>query len=169
MPHYPILMYGDKKIDALYISLLDSSLFGKKIDNNGKDKDIIVRLNIAAFGEYDESDGQYGYSMQWNLNLKEGSLHDQVKTFFKEEIEDDSDGEKTVYAFGVYVNEYRGLQRIRHSGSWDGFRASYWRFPDQKFSIVVLANHNLIRTRSFARQIADIYLKDYFIFMLNVL
>lgn len=101
---------------------------------------------------------------KWDANFYENKLGKGTSELIKlfHETGTLNNGEKTNYAFGVYVNEYRGLERIRHGGNWDGFNASYWRFPDQKFSIMILANHASIRTRSLAGQIADIYLKDYF-------
>ncbi|HSA95999.1 MAG TPA: serine hydrolase domain-containing protein, partial [Acidobacteriota bacterium] len=66
---------------------------------------------------------------------------------------------KTIdYAWGLYVSEYKGLKIVRHSGSWAGFRAAMVRFPEQRFSVIVLANLESISPSALAYSIADIYL-----------
>ena len=52
------------------------------------------------------------------------------------------DGTPSVYAFGWYVQEYRGERLYWHSG-WDdeaGFSALYLKVPDRQLSFIVLAN-----------------------------
>ena len=50
------------------------------------------------------------------------------------------DGADTEYAFGIMVNEFRGLRRFMHSGETQGFSAMYWNFPDKKVGILLLTN-----------------------------
>lgn len=69
-------------------------------------------------------------------------------------------GKKIDYAFGLIVSEYKGLKVVRHSGSWVGFRAAIVRFPEQKFSVAVLANLDSINPSRLALGVADIYLAD---------
>jgi CubicO group peptidase (beta-lactamase class C family) len=69
-------------------------------------------------------------------------------------------GKKIDYAFGLVVSEYKGLKVVGHSGSWVGFRAAILRFPEQKFSVVVLANLDSINPSRLAAGIADIYLAN---------
>jgi hypothetical protein len=71
-----------------------------------------------------------------------------------------SNGKEINYASGLFLGDYRGLKTIEHSGSDAGFRADYLRFPDEKFSIVLLSNLGSVDPGSFARKIADIYLAD---------
>jgi CubicO group peptidase (beta-lactamase class C family) len=51
-----------------------------------------------------------------------------------------NNGEKLNYAFGLAVSDYRGLRLISHGGSFAGFRAQMIRFPEQKLSVICLAN-----------------------------
>lgn len=62
------------------------------------------------------------------------------------------------YAWGLYISAYKGLKIVRHSGSWAGFRAPMVRFPEQRFSVIVLANLESISPSALAYSIADIYL-----------
>ncbi len=71
-------------------------------------------------------------------------------------------GEKLDYAFGLGINEYKGLKMVSHGGSFVGFRADMIRFPEQKFSVIVLANLGNINPSRLAKQVADIYLADQF-------
>ncbi|MBK6429026.1 MAG: beta-lactamase family protein [Blastocatellia bacterium] len=38
------------------------------------------------------------------------------------------------------VPMYRGVRTIRHGGAWAGYRAEMLRFPDQRTTVIVLAN-----------------------------
>jgi CubicO group peptidase (beta-lactamase class C family) len=72
------------------------------------------------------------------------------------------DGEKTNYAFGLAVDNYKGLKTIAVGADFPGYRAELLRFPDQKFSVICLCNFNRVGPNSIARQVADIYLADQF-------
>jgi CubicO group peptidase (beta-lactamase class C family) len=71
-----------------------------------------------------------------------------------------NDGSPTDYAYGLIIDEYRGLPTVGHGGSWVGFRTANLTFPEQGLSIVVLANLSSINPSKFCKNIADIYLKD---------
>jgi CubicO group peptidase (beta-lactamase class C family) len=64
-------------------------------------------------------------------------------------------------AYGLNINQYRGLRMIHHSGSRLGYRAQLMRFPDQRFSVACLCNVR-ISPDTLARRVADIYLADEF-------
>jgi CubicO group peptidase (beta-lactamase class C family) len=67
-------------------------------------------------------------------------------------------GEKIDYAWGLVVREYKGLKVVEHGGAWVGFRAALVRFPEQRFSVIILANLDSIDPSGLAFKIADIYL-----------
>jgi hypothetical protein len=71
-----------------------------------------------------------------------------------------NNGEKLEYAFGLDINEYKGLKRVSHSGGFAGFSAQMVRFPEQKFTVVCLANLGTINPSRLCLQVADIYLAD---------
>ncbi len=73
-----------------------------------------------------------------------------------------NNGKKLDYAFGLRIGKYKGLKTVSHSGSWVGFRSAFIRFPEQRFSVVCLANLSTMSPSSLSRQIADIYLADQF-------
>ncbi len=67
-------------------------------------------------------------------------------------------GRKIDYAWGLVVTEHKGLKVVRHSGSWAGFRAALVRFPEQRFSVIILANLDSIDPSGLAFKVADICL-----------
>jgi CubicO group peptidase (beta-lactamase class C family) len=73
-----------------------------------------------------------------------------------------NDGEKINYAFGLTIDNYKGLKAISIGGDFQGYRGELLRFPDQKFSVICLFNFNRFPPNFIARQVADIYLADQF-------
>jgi len=71
-----------------------------------------------------------------------------------------NNGESAEYGFGWNVRKFFGLNTVAHSGSWIGFRTYIVRFPDQHFTVVVLANLAELGVRDFANKISKIYLGD---------
>ena len=73
-----------------------------------------------------------------------------------------NNGEKNKYAFGLYIDTYRGLRRVSHSGSYKGYIAEYTRFPDLKFSVVIFANTNAVDPDPLAVKVTEIFLGEHF-------
>lgn len=69
-----------------------------------------------------------------------------------------NNGTELAYAAGLTVSTYRGLRMVSHGGSFVGFRADMIRFPEQRFSVICLANLSSVNPSRLARQVADIYL-----------
>jgi CubicO group peptidase (beta-lactamase class C family) len=69
---------------------------------------------------------------------------------------------KLDYAFGLGVGDYKGLKLVSHGGGFVGFRAEMIRFPEEKFSVICLANLGSISPSRLCRQVADIFLADKF-------
>lgn len=62
------------------------------------------------------------------------------------------------YAFGLFIENYKGLRTVHHGGSWYGNRCELIRFPEQKLSVICLANNESIDAIALARKVADLYL-----------
>jgi CubicO group peptidase (beta-lactamase class C family) len=69
-------------------------------------------------------------------------------------------GEKTGYAFGLRNGTYKGLKTISHSGGSMGYRTRLLRFPDQNFTVIILANRSDADPKTKANMIADLLLED---------
>lgn len=74
-----------------------------------------------------------------------------------------NNGKKIDYASGLSVSTYKGLKTISHGGAFVGFRAQLVRFPEQRFSVAILANRADANPTGMAYQVAEIFLKDNFV------
>ena len=63
------------------------------------------------------------------------------------------------YASGLDVSRYRGLRAVEHSGGDAGYRTDILRFPDQRFSVVILSNAGDANPALLAHEVADIFLE----------
>jgi len=64
------------------------------------------------------------------------------------------------YAAGLVVSNYNGYKTVWHNGGDAGYRSNLIRFPDEHFSIVILANLAGINPVSLSYKVADLFLKD---------
>jgi CubicO group peptidase (beta-lactamase class C family) len=71
-------------------------------------------------------------------------------------------GEVLGYAHGLFVESYRRLKVVSHSGGWFGYGAELMRFPEQGFSVICLTNLGNVDPAGLAKRIADIYLAEQF-------
>ncbi|MGY4500439.1 CubicO group peptidase (beta-lactamase class C family) [Bradyrhizobium sp. GM24.11] len=71
-----------------------------------------------------------------------------------------NDGKDINYASGLFIGKYRGLRTVEHAGGDAAYRTNILRFPDQHFSVVVLANAGDMNPAVLSFRIADIYLKE---------
>jgi CubicO group peptidase (beta-lactamase class C family) len=67
-------------------------------------------------------------------------------------------GAKLDYAAGLFVGNHRGLKAVRHGGAWVGYRAEMLRFPDERLTVICLANHGTANPSQMAERVAEIYL-----------
>jgi len=67
-------------------------------------------------------------------------------------------GDTIDYAFGLEVREHRGLKTVSHEGDWGGFLSCMLRFPEQKFTVVCLANTQAFSPKRLCYSIADLCL-----------
>lgn len=69
-----------------------------------------------------------------------------------------NDGSKGPYGYGWYVGVQNGHRTVQHGGAWQGFKAAYQRYPDDRLSVIVLANSSVARQGKIADMIAAHYL-----------
>ncbi|MBN1221787.1 MAG: serine hydrolase [Candidatus Aminicenantes bacterium] len=110
-----------------------------------------IFTTIEDFFKWDQNfyDNKLGRSSQ--------DLIDQVQTPRKL-----NDGRENNYAFGLFIDRYRGLKTVSHGGSFVGYKAHYLRFPYQRFSVVIMANCGTFNPGKIANEIADIFLEKQF-------
>lgn len=64
----------------------------------------------------------------------------------------------THYGFGWYLGTYRGLKEIWHRGTTRGFTTRIARFPEKKFTVIILTNRNEADIAKLPYRIVDHYL-----------
>lgn len=69
-------------------------------------------------------------------------------------------GKESKYAGGLVIDRYRGLKTVSHTGSHGGYKTVLLRFPEQRFSVIILANLREMVPLRLAKRVADIYLRD---------
>ncbi len=62
------------------------------------------------------------------------------------------------YGCGWRIENYKGLERISHTGGTCGFRSDYMRFPAHKFSIIILTNRREPGVQYLAEKLTDLFL-----------
>ena len=99
---------------------------------------------------------------KWVLNFETGKVGGPavIEQMYQQGVL--SNGQKINYAFGLSVDQYRGLKTIGHGGADAGYRSSVLRFPDQRFAVVVLSNLSNFNPGRLAQQVADLYLAGQF-------
>jgi CubicO group peptidase (beta-lactamase class C family) len=101
-----------------------------------------------------------GDLLKWNENFTSPKVGDAA---FVEELERRArfnDGRSHEYALGLYVDTYRGVREVDHSGATAGYRAHLSRYPDQGVSVAVLCNVGSANATAYAKAVAELLLTD---------
>lgn len=109
------------------------------------DGNLITTINDLYLWDQNFYNPKVGGDSFLNLMLTNGRLNN---------------GDTIDYAFGLVHGFYKGLPTVSHGGAFLGFRTQFIRFPEQQFSVIVLANVSGSNPSEKAYQIADILLKD---------
>ena len=95
--------------------------------------------NIALGG-----DGQVYTTLEdlllWDNNFYDKKVGGQALYDRQHERGILTNGDTIEYAGGLFIQENEGQRVVQHTGSWGGFRAVFYRLPDLKKTLVVLAN-----------------------------
>jgi len=62
-----------------------------------------------------------------------------------------------LYGFGWFLDSYRGHRRYWHYGETVGFRTAIERFPDDRLTVIVLANRAEADAPALAESVAELY------------
>jgi CubicO group peptidase (beta-lactamase class C family) len=63
-----------------------------------------------------------------------------------------------LYGFGWFLDSYRGHRRYWHYGETVGFRTAIERFPDDRLTVIVLANRAEVDAPALALSVAELYI-----------
>lgn len=73
-----------------------------------------------------------------------------------------NNGSLSTYSFGLHREPYRGVRRDWHGGQAYGFRAQWWRFPDQRISFLTTCNTRTAEPGGLTERVADVFLAQAF-------
>ena len=98
--------------------------------------------------------------VKWDENFYTGKVGGPG--FLKRQLQQGklANGKTLTYAFGLTVEEYRGLPLVEHGGSSGGYRTIISRFPTAHTSVVALCNTTEANTTVLSHQVADIVLES---------
>lgn len=99
-----------------------------------------------------------GDLMKWEENFHTGAVGGKRFLELMETRVPLNDGKPNKYAYGIVVDEYRGLPVVEHEGGDAGYAAHLMRFPKQHLSVAVLCNVNTADPRQLAMRTAEIHL-----------
>ena len=97
---------------------------------------------------------------RWDENFYTGEVGGPALLAQMQEKGKLNNGNEIDYASGLEIGKYRGLRTVEHAGGDAAYRTNILRFPDQRFSVVVLANAGDVNATALSFKIADIYLED---------
>ncbi len=144
------------------------------------DNALVVPNRVAAYGPGKNGNFQVDWSTTYDLvgggglmsNLDDLLLWDRNfysnklgKGTLLKELQSHgvlNNGNQINYAMGLSLGDYRGLPTVEHNGALFGYRTGFLRFPQQRFSVIVLCNFSSANTESLTHQIADLYLQGDF-------
>ncbi|HWJ46679.1 MAG TPA: serine hydrolase domain-containing protein [Candidatus Udaeobacter sp.] len=69
-------------------------------------------------------------------------------------------GKTLSYGFGWFLDPYQGHRRMFHDGETIGFLTTIQRFPDDKLTVIVLANRTDVDPQALALKVADLYFEN---------
>lgn len=142
------------------------------------DRSVVVPGRVAAY----EPRQSGGFRVDWSTNFEkigDGGLMSSVddlllwdRNFYDNKLGKGTllkelqtpgvlnNGKPIEYALGLVISTYRGLPVVAHGGALFGYRTEIQRFPQQKFSTIILCNIGTSDTVRLSNQVADIYLAD---------
>ena len=92
--------------------------------------------------------------VRWDQALYPGGLMDST-TMTQATTPPLLPNDSTQYGFGWFIDTYRGVRRWRHTGETSGFRNAIQRYPDRRFTVIILTNRNGGDPAAIAEHITD--------------
>ena len=101
-----------------------------------------------------------GDLLTWNENFVSPKVGTAKVLLEMQTVGHYNDGKPLDYGLGLYVNDYRGVKNVYHSGSTAGYRAHLNRFPESRTSVAVLCNGSNGDATRAANRVSDVFLGD---------
>jgi CubicO group peptidase (beta-lactamase class C family) len=133
-----------------------------KAADKDKFNNLIMRFDlVGSGGVYSNIEDLY----LWDQNFYDNKLGKGGPEIIQKMQEEGllNNGKGSGYAFALNIGTYNGLKTVSHGGSLAGYRSILLRFPEQQFSVIILANRSDANPMQKAFLIADIFLRDDYI------
>ena len=98
-----------------------------------------------------------GDLLKWNENFTTHVVGDAAFAEDQQQRGAFTDGRQHGYGLGLFIETYKGLREVSHSGSTAGYSAFLTRFPDERVSVAVLCNVATNAT-TLAHEVSDVAL-----------
>jgi CubicO group peptidase (beta-lactamase class C family) len=135
--------------------------YNKKNAEDGFDN-VIMRFHlVGSFGAYSTIEDLFLWDQNFYNNKLGKGGQKIIKNMHEEGLLNNS--ESSGYAHSVKINNYKGLKTVEHGGSFAGYRSVILRFPDERVSVIILANRDDANPWTMSYQLADVLLKEKFI------
>lgn len=100
-----------------------------------------------------------GDMLRWSENVVHARLGGRAFVAEQQKRGRLNSGEEIVYAAGLYVNEWKGIPEVSHSGGTAGYRAWLSQYPTkQNLAVAVLCNASDAPAWTIGRQVAELFL-----------
>ena len=101
-----------------------------------------------------------GDLLKWNRNFTTAQIGGRDFVAQQQHQARLNDGRTIAYAAGLFIETYKGLKEVGHSGSTAGYNAWLGRYPDYDLNVAVLCNSAAANGTQLAHAVADVYLGD---------
>jgi len=130
--------------------------------NLGKDT-VVNALNYVALRPSGAFLSTIEDMMKWELLIQGGKIlsRDNWEQMWRDTTKtgNNDGGVPFSYGYGWYVSTYKNKKAVYHGGVLPGFRAMYFRLPDERMAIVVLTNSEPTNALPIAKGVADIVME----------
>jgi hypothetical protein len=135
--------------------------YSKKQDEDGFNN-LIMRFDlVGSGGVYSNIEDLFLWDQNFYNNKLGKGGQGIIEKMHKEGLL--NNGESSGYAYALNNGTYKGLRTVSHGGSLAGYRAQLMRFPDEKFSVIILANRGDANPTRKSFQVSDILLREKFV------
>lgn len=101
-----------------------------------------------------------GDLLRWNEALANGRIGGPQFTQTMQHQGVLTNGDTIAYANGLFVDEYRGVPEVSHTGATSGYRAFLAHYPDERLDVAVLCNVGDVSPSRVGHGVADAFLVD---------
>lgn len=142
--------------------LIKNKAFSYEKNDKGGFNNLIMRFDlVGSGGVYSSVEDLY----LWDQNFYNNKLGKGGQAIIDKMHNEGllNSGKSSGYAFALQNGNYKGLKTVSHGGSLAGYRSQLMRFPNQKFSVIVLANREDANPTRKSFDVADVMLKGQFV------